>query len=346
MTNTLERVEDTIELPDAPQIPGIVFRRYRGESDHPQMVDVLEVCRAADNESEITTLDDLRRQYANPKNTDLYKDMVMVEVDGTLIAYNRLTWWKEVEDGTYIYGHWGFVHPDWRGKGIGRALFHRAEARIREIAAEHPADAPKILDVGTDDHVTGLAELIKSEGYQPTRHWYEMIRPNLDNIPDLPLPEGVEVRPVNKADREQMHKIWAAEVEAFQDHWGEGETEEADFDRWDIWGKFTPELWLVAWEGDEVVGMVRNYIEHQWNARTGIKRGWTENISVRRPWRKKGVAKALIARSQQLLKLLGLSEAALGVDTENPSGALQLYQSMGYQVTKSGTTYRKPLTLS
>ncbi|MDQ3705382.1 MAG: GNAT family N-acetyltransferase [Chloroflexota bacterium] len=346
MTSTLDKVDDTIYLPDAPDIPGLVFRHYRGESDLPGMVTVLDACRSADNESQVTTLDELQRQYANPKNCDLQKDVVMVEADGKLIGYNRVTWWKEVEDGSYVYSHWGFVHPDWRGKGIGRALFHRAEARIREIAAEHPADAPKFLDAGADDAVVGTTELIKSEGYQPIRHWYDMVRPNLDDIPDIPLPEGIEVRPTNRADREQMHKIWAAEVEAFKDHWGEGETEEADFERWGTWGKFTPELWMVAWEGEEVVGMVRNFIDYDWNARTGIKRGWTENISVRRPWRKKRIAKALIARSLHLLKLLGLKEAALGVDTENPSGALQLYQSMGYEVVKSGTSYRKPLALN
>jgi GNAT superfamily N-acetyltransferase len=345
LTSTLQRVDDAIYLPDAPDVLGLLFRHYRGESDLPLMVELLDACRSADNDAKVSTLEEMQRQYADPKNCDLQKDMVVVEVADRLVGYNRLAWSKEVEDGTYLYSHWGFVHPDWRGKGIGRALFHRAEARIRELAAEHPADAPKLLDAGSDDSVTGLVELIKSEGYEPIRHWYEMIRPNLDDIPGIPLPEGIEVRPTNREDREQMHKIWAAEVEAFKDHWGMEETEEADFERWGAWGKFTPELWMVAWEGDEVVGMVRNFIDYDWNTRTGIKRGWTENISVRRAWRKKGVAKALIARSLHLLKLFGLSEAALGVDTENPSGALQLYQSMGYQVVKSGTSYRKPLTL-
>ncbi|MGD2207392.1 MAG: GNAT family N-acetyltransferase, partial [Anaerolineae bacterium] len=61
------------------------------------------------------------------------------------------------------------------------------------------------------------------------------------------------------------------------------------------------------------------------------------------PWRRQGLAKALIARSFRLLKELGMEEAALGVDADNPNGALQLYQTMGFQVVKRHTTYRKSI---
>ncbi len=64
---------------------------------------------------------------------------------------------------------------------------------------------------------------------------------------------------------------------------------------------------------------------------------------MRRPWRQRGLARALIARSFRVLKDLGMTEAALGVDTENPNGALRLYQSMGFREVKRHTTFRKPL---
>jgi ribosomal protein S18 acetylase RimI-like enzyme len=64
---------------------------------------------------------------------------------------------------------------------------------------------------------------------------------------------------------------------------------------------------------------------------------------VRRLWRKQGLAKALIARSMRLLQEQGMTEVALGVDTQNPNGALHLYESMGYRVTKELITYEKPL---
>jgi ribosomal protein S18 acetylase RimI-like enzyme len=86
-----------------------------------------------------------------------------------------------------------------------------------------------------------------------------------------------------------------------------------------------------------------NYIDAQENKEYNRKRGYVEGISVQRPWRGKGVAKALIARSLKLLKSRGMTEAALGVDTENPSGAVHLYLKMGFKAHKKSATYRKPM---
>jgi ribosomal protein S18 acetylase RimI-like enzyme len=89
--------------------------------------------------------------------------------------------------------------------------------------------------------------------------------------------------------------------------------------------------------------MVRSFINHAENAEYNRKRGWTEFISVRRPWRKRGLARALIVESFEVLKQHGMTEAALGVDAENLSGALRVYESVGFRVVKRSSTYRKPL---
>jgi ribosomal protein S18 acetylase RimI-like enzyme len=86
------------------------------------------------------------------------------------------------------------------------------------------------------------------------------------------------------------------------------------------------------------------YIDEEENAALGIKRGWTEWISTRADWRRKGVASHLICRGMRALKARGMEEAALGVHTENPDGAFRLYESLGYRVVKLYTTYRKPLS--
>jgi ribosomal protein S18 acetylase RimI-like enzyme len=92
-----------------------------------------------------------------------------------------------------------------------------------------------------------------------------------------------------------------------------------------------------------VAGQVLTYIDAAENTEYHRKRGHTEFISVRRPWRRRGLARALIARSLRVQKELGMTQSALGVDTQNLHGALRLYESMGFEVVKQSATYRKPL---
>ena len=103
-------------------------------------------------------------------------------------------------------------------------------------------------------------------------------------------------------------------------------------------------MWQVAWAGDEVVGQVRTYANDGDREMFGRRRAWTEYISTARAWRKQGIATALICASLRQLADLGYEEAALGVDTENPSGALGLYESLGYVVVATDATMQRPIT--
>jgi ribosomal protein S18 acetylase RimI-like enzyme len=220
-------------------------------------------------------------------------------------------------------------------------MLRHNERRLRQVAAGHPQDGPRFFEAwasATEEH---WAALLESEGYEGVRYSFEMVRSDLENIPDLPLPEDLEVRPV---EPEQIPVIWAAAKEAFRDHWGFSEEEwDRELSEWKEAPTFQPHLWQVAWDGDQVAGMVQNFVNEAENEEYGRLRGYTEGICVRRPWRRQGLAKALIARSFRLLKELGMEEAALGVDADNPNGALQLYQTMGFQVVKRHTTYRKSI---
>ena len=142
----------------------------------------------------------------------------------------------------------------------------------------------------------------------PVRYGFTMVRPKLDDIPDLPLPEGLEVRPVQ---REDMRAIWEALDEAFRDHWGHRAGTEEDYQRFIGEPDQTPQLWQVAWDTrtKQVAGMVLNSIFPHENAQFNQKRGWTDPICVRRPWRRQGLARALIMRSLRVLRDQGMTEA-------------------------------------
>jgi ribosomal protein S18 acetylase RimI-like enzyme len=99
----------------------------------------------------------------------------------------------------------------------------------------------------------------------------------------------------------------------------------------------------VAWDGDEIAGVVQNWIWAEENAQLGVARGWLEHISVRRPWRRRGLGRAITAESLRRLAAAGMTEAILGVDADNPTGALGLYEGLGFEVDQRSQVYRRPL---
>ncbi|MCB8939778.1 MAG: GNAT family N-acetyltransferase [Ardenticatenaceae bacterium] len=337
--STIERLKNEIELAKMPAVPGLCFRHFQGESDYPKMVAVMEGTREVDEREWVSSVEETAVDYAHLINCDPHTDMIFAEVDDEVVGYGRC-WWSNQVDGSIAYRFFAHLLPAWRSTGIRLAMVRFLKQRIRQIAATHPADKEKnFLNWGMEAESDWI-NLLLAEGHEVVRYGLEMVRPNLDNIPDCPLPDSLEVRCGSDAESRQ---IWEAAREAFRDHWGMSEWSEESYTGWSEYPTYQPHLWQIAWAGDEVAGGVLNFIDHKENADNGRLRGYTETIFVRRPWRKLGVAKALIARSFQVLKDEGMTEAALGVDAENLSGALHLYRKMGFEEYKRGMTFRKPL---
>ena len=223
---------------------------------------------------------------------------------------------------------------------INRLSWLFDEARLLEIAADHPGDEPRYFQTWATELEVNTNLLAKSQGYKAIRFGFEMERDLSEPFPEAPMPEGLEVRPV---EEDQIRKIFDASQAAFRDHWGYREETWEEFKGWMEDPTFTPEIWKIAWDGDQVAGIVMNYVNENENEEYDRKRGYTENISVGRPWRKRGLAKSLIVQSMKIFKEKGFTQTALGVDAENTSGALQLYKGLGYKVTKKATTYRKEM---
>ncbi len=337
---------DAVLLAEAPAIEGLTFRHFRGESDFPRMAALIQACADADQVDDATTAEELANWFEHMTSCDPRVDMLFVEDEsGEMIAYCRNWWRREEATGYNIYGHSGTVAPKWRRRGIGRALLHHLQRRIRQVIVEQgqAAAGPRFFQSWAADTEIAATKLLTSEGYAPVRYSFEMTRPLVageDDIPHFPLPEGFEVRPVQP---DQWHALFEADVEAFRDHWGFTEPTEENYKGWINWKWFRPELFRVAWdvERNEIAGAVENFINEDENAKYNRKRGYTEGIFVRRPYRKRGLARALIALSLQMHKDLGMTEAALGVDTENLTGALRVYEACGFRPVKRFTTYRK-----
>jgi ribosomal protein S18 acetylase RimI-like enzyme len=279
---------------------------------------------------------ELESWLANDDNVDRDSDYLFIDVGSETVAY-VLAWSFLENTGRRVFRHNGRVDPAWQRRGIGSAVIDWAIAHSRE-RAETLGPGSLQTDVFNDDPV--LAGLLEARGYSPGQHDADLVRPNLDHIPDRRLPAGLELRPVEAG---HLRAIYEADREAFKDHWGSRQQGEG---AWEAFLAFTQRdetLWKVAWDGDRVVGQVRGFISPEENEQFGRRRGWAEFISTARDWRGRGVASALICATLREFKTRGLEDAALGVHIENPTGALSLYQGLGFEVTWTSTSYECPI---
>lgn len=325
--------------PGAPSIAGLVFRHLRTPDDLPAMNAVANAMRAADGDGWATSDEQFQMFYENLSNCDPATDVMVVEQDGRIVAYARAAWHEEL-DGLRVYEPITFIDPS-RPLEQWAAMHDTMEARLRAIAGTHTAGHKKVFQDSANEAANERVAVLRDRGYDAVRFGYTMVRPTLEDLPEAALPEGLEIRDVRP---EQMRSIWEAENEAFRDHWGTGVPSEEDHRQFLTDPvKSDTSLWRVAWDGDDVAGMVRSFINEEENRRYGRARGYVENISVRRPWRRRGLARSLIAASFPLLRARGMTEGALGVDTGNPNGALRLYESCGFVPVSTEIVFRKPL---
>ncbi|MCJ7583249.1 MAG: GNAT family N-acetyltransferase [Anaerolineales bacterium] len=336
---TKQSKQENIILPEAPAIPSLTFRGFRGEVDFPLMLAVINGSKDEDGIQRSETPEEVKNNYQHLVNCDPYRDMLFAEVNGQVIAYNRV-FWEQLEDKTRLYNLFGFLLPQWRRKGIGTVMLRHAERRLREIATGHPQDGERFFQSFGADTEKGALALLECQGFKPIRYELDMRRDLSEPFPDTPMPEGLEVRPVDEA---HVWPIFDAMNEAFRDHWSYRQESREEFEGWMNSPTYNPKLWKVAWDGDQVAGMVLNFLNPVENEEYKRKRGYTEGICVRRTWRKRGLARSLIVQSMKMFKEMGMTETAHGVDAQNLSGALRLYQSVGYRQVKLRTIFRKPM---
>ena len=322
---------ESISITDPPEIPGMIFRHFIGQSDYAPMGAVLTASSKADNQEREVSGEDIATAFSQYlTNCDPYTDIIIAEISGKMVGYTR-GWWAEESSSIYLYKHNAFLLPAWRRKGIGRAMLGWIEARLKEIAGTHPRETKKYLQVSLSQSQEAAAILLARAGYQPVRYFYQMLRPNLDAIPEFSLPEGLEIRPVTA---DQYRAIWDSIHETAGEEWGSSQPSEAAYQEWRNHPQFQPDLWQIAWDiaDDKVAGTVLTYISHEENQQFNRKRGYTEGVGVAQAWRRRGVARALIARSLQAQKTAGMSEAALVADSQSTFGLTRLYKGKRWRV--------------
>jgi len=316
----------------------VSLRPYAGASDIGAMTRIANAAMAADAVSDRLTEQHIALDLRPDEKSDPAHDVIVAEVDGTTVGFSKVEW-IDTNDKLREYRSWCEVDPSWRRRGVGAVLFEWARARIGDVAAGHDIALPRVAGCWAADTDVGADVLYRQHGYQPVRWFFHMTRDLADPISELPLPEGIEVRPVT---REDAHRLFLADNEAFLDHFGGVDASDVAFARWVDQAEFDPSLHVVAFDGDEIAGASINAIYPEANRALSVERGWLDSVFTRRPWRGRGLAHALVARSLTLLRERGMTEAILGVDAGNETGALGVYTDNGFVVSEKFTAYRRP----
>lgn len=293
------------------------FRKFAGKSDYPKMAALIQEAAKADETGYWTTAEDIERDYRHLDNCNPEMDMLMVEdAEGSLVAYTRVGW-QEDSEGQQVFGFPLNIHPAYRNVELYRRLLQWVEKRAQEIAAVTTHDGRRIIRamLRNIEKEAILKSAMEAENYQPVRYMNRMQRDLSEPIEIPALPDGLEVRPVPET---HYRALAVAIDEAFRDHWGHIPVSDENYQQWTNSPMFKPALWQVAWDGDEIAAGVLNFIDAEANQQFNVRRGWTDPIFTRRPWRKRGLARALLLRSLQMFKEMDMGEAMLGVDTQNP----------------------------
>lgn len=300
---------------------------------------LLDASEVADQAPHRTSRDEVTEIFEGPWKNFETDAVAGVDDAGVL----RAAGWAEIKPGdtrTVRAFLSGTVHPDVRGRGIGTALLAWLVARGRQMLVAEGKELPARLAVDCADGDAARQELFEKAGFTVGRYWSVVRRDLSEPLPEPPtLAHGLRVVPWSE---EIDDAIRLAHNDAFRDHWGsEPSTPES-------WAKgratFAPQWTFAVLDEDApeqphvAAYLVSGRYDHVWDV-VGYSTGYTELLGVRREYRGRRLAPALLTEAMRAYQADGVEYAQLEVDTKNPSGAHDLYASLGYRQTHMSRTY-------
>jgi len=271
------------------------------------------------------TVEQYRTEWGTPGFNLESDSRVVLDPRGQIVGYMEV--WDLLDLPARITS-WGRTHPEHVGLGIGSYLLDWAEERARKAIERAPEGARVSLHAYINHLDRAAAELLHAKGFKMIRHYLRMVI-ELNGAPPVPnWPEGITVRTMRPG--EDVRDIIRVDREAFKDHFNFVETPfEEDLERWLHWinndEKFDPQLWFLALYGDQIVGvsLCLPRIDDD------PQMGWVESLGVLRPYRRRGIAQALLQHSFGEFYRRGKPRVGLGVDASSLTGATRLYEKAG-----------------
>ncbi|MFC1439451.1 GNAT family N-acetyltransferase [Streptacidiphilus sp. N1-10] len=258
---------------------------------------------------------------------------------GEMVAYCYLQA-RTAADPVHEFRMSGGVHPGHRGRGLGTRLLEWAADAVVPLHLERFPQAPLSLNIGTLVGHTAMEQLFADQGYQQ-RRWFNTMRIDLGReLPGAPLPEGVTVRTFAPECSEDARTV---RNEAFRDHWGSTETSPEIWQQVTGGSAFRPDLTVVAYQDGEPLALVLTEEFDEYRAATGKRDLYIGLVGTRRSARGRGLASALLTQVLARARAEGFDTASLGVDADSPTGALGLYQRLGFRAEQVWVVQSKPI---
>ncbi|HEY5729615.1 MAG TPA: GNAT family N-acetyltransferase [Anaerolineales bacterium] len=291
------------------------------------------------HEDEITDADVIRREWVLPRFDPMEDIRVVFAPDGEMVGYIEVWTTTKLPVHPWI---WGRVDPRYEGSGIGTYLLMWAEERAKDAMTRLPADLRFAPRIGTYQKAERPKALFHANGYHHIRSFYNM-RINMDAPPVEPQwADGITLRTYDPET--DLDAVYRTVDESFSDHFGHVEEPfEEGLQRFKHmmtgYESFDPTLWFIAMDGDEIAGVCLCRRQAFDNPDVG----YVNTLGVRRPWRKRGIGLALLRHAFCELYRRGKRMAGLGVDAENLTGALRLYENAGMHVHHAFEQFEKEI---
>ncbi|MGE5642995.1 MAG: GNAT family N-acetyltransferase [Byssovorax cruenta] len=294
--------------------------------------------RAVIGRDEIASAEIIRNDLQQP-GFDLQQDTRLVFTpNGDLVGYIEA--WTTVKPPVHPW-IWGRVDPQYEGNGIGTWLMHWAEEHVLRALPEVPDGLRFAPHVGTYRQAERPKRLFERLGYRHIRSSYQMLIEMDTPVPEAEFPTGIIVRTYHPGM--DAAATYRAQRDSFRDHFGYvEESSEEGLERFKhFWEQedFDPTLMFLAMDGEEIAG-ISLCPPHSFE---DPEMGWVGTLGVRREWRKRGIGMALLRHSFNEFYRRGKRKVGLGVDAQNLTGALRLYESAGMHVHQAFDQYEKEL---
>jgi mycothiol synthase len=299
---------------------------------------LLTAIQTADGDDEYTSEQDLRERFDDPDQE--FATGSIAVYDGRTMAGFGVLVCRSVADPVHDMLYQGGVHPSYRGRGLGGELLDWAEHAAVPVHDQRFPGHPLSLGTGCLSTNAAAITLYEGHGYQPARWWHEMVRDLSPAVPPPVIPAGIRIAAYQPDMAEHARLI---RNESFRDHWGSTQTSP---ERWAHFlgsAAFRPGFSFLAYEGSEPLGMLIARESEAYHARTGRRDLHIALVGTRAIGRKRGIATALLLTTMSAARADGYDRASLDVDSGSLTGAVQLYEHVGFAVASTWISYRKQL---